>query len=252
MANKKKTTVPENVEETDQSVIDQIDPKLLDDARKNMRKQLTEKFGEWITVYDEDATDDDITAARKEFEDELAKYTALKFKMADADKAVEMAEFIRDWNANYNHWEKGAWRGVVQLDRVMTETIQQLKENNADFEIDYQTLMFLYKSMQNPNGFGIESAKRMAELEHYDVVSGKVIEGHEDEMTYSKVVEAIFKNTNFLQLADKMLKLRQERINLAAAGIKYDFKISELEEFANMYEAWVVTGHQQDNTSNMN
>ena len=251
MANKKKTTVPENIEETDQEVVDQIDPKLLEEARKNMRQQLTEKFGQWITVHEEDATDDDIATARKEFEEEVGKYTALKYKMADADKSVEMAEFIRDWNANYNHWEKGAWRGVVQLDRVMADTIKDLNENPADFEIDYQTLMFLYKSMQNPNGYGLESAKRMAELEHYDVVSGKVMEGHEDEMTYSKVVEAIFKNTNFLQLVDKMLKLRQERINLAAAGIKYDFKITELEEFADMYEAWVVAGHQQSANPNM-
>lgn len=241
MANKKKTTAPEQVEETAQDVIEGLDPKQLEEARQNMREQLRERFGEWLEIADETATDDDITKARDEFQAEVTKYTEQDYTMADAEEALEMVEFIRNWNAKYNYWEKGAWRGVVQLDRVLGEKAAALRENPGTFDVDYQTLMFLYKSMQNPSGYGLESALQMVELEAYDVETGKVKEGHEHDMTYSKVVAAVFKNTNYLQLVDKMLKIRQERINLAAAGIKFDFKCTELEEFAALHDAWVAS-----------
>jgi hypothetical protein len=236
-------------EESAQDVLDNIDPKKLEEARESLRARMKERFGEWLEVSDETATDDDITAARKEFEDKVAVYTNKQYEMSSADKAIEMVEFIKAWNAKYNHWEKGAWRGVVNLDTVLEKKLEELKsaEESKAFEVDYQTLMFLYKSMQNPNGYGIESAREMAELEQYDVVAGKVKEGHEDDMTYSKVVNAIMKNTTYLQSVDKMLKLYQERINLAAAGIKFTFKITELEEFNTLHEAWVTNNVDHPN-----
>jgi hypothetical protein len=249
MSKKAEKVKEATVEESAQDVLDNIDPKKLEEARESLRARMKERFGEWLEVSDETATDDDITAARKEFEEQVAVYTNKEYEMAEADKAVEMVEFIKSWNAKYNHWEKGAWRGVVNLDSVLEKKLEELKsaEEPKAFEVDYQTLMFLYKSMQNPNGYGIESAREMAELEQYDVVAGKVKEGHEDDMTYSKVVNAIMKNTTYLQSVDKMLKLYQERVNLAAAGIKFTFKITELEEFNTLHEAWVTNNVDHPN-----
>jgi hypothetical protein len=55
------------------------------------------------------------------------------------------------------------------------------------------------------------------------------------------------KNTTYLQSVDKMLKLYQERVNLAAAGIKFTFKITELEEFNTLHEAWVTNNVDHPN-----
>jgi hypothetical protein len=44
-----------------------------------------------------------------------------------------------------------------------------------------------------------------------------------------------------------MLKLYQERVNLAAAGIKFTFKITELEEFNTLHEAWVTNNVDHPN-----
>jgi hypothetical protein len=43
-----------------------------------------------------------------------------------------------------------------------------------------------------------------------------------------------------------MLKLYQERINIAAAGIKFNFKITELEEFKQLHDVWVTDGIPSD------
>ena len=43
-----------------------------------------------------------------------------------------------------------------------------------------------------------------------------------------------------LENVDKMLKLYRERMNIAAAGVKFDFKITDLEEFVQFHDTWLV------------
>lgn len=248
MTKKKDTKPVEQVQETqEENQPFGMDPKQLEHARKNLRTQLRERFDKWMTVSDDDATDDDITAAREAFEAEVQKYTNQEYPLADPDNAVAMLEMLIDWNKKHNHWDKGSWRGVIMLDKVLNKALEDIKgaEDKKGLAVDYQTLMFLFKSLQNPNGYGLESAKEMAELEVYDVELGKVKEGHEDDMTFNKIVKAVLKQTNYLQTVDQMLKLLQERVNLAAAGIKVEFKCTELEEFKELHDTWVVTPEGQ-------
>ena len=205
---------------------------------EKFRNDLREKFGKWLNVYDEEATKEDIDKAKAEFDEEVAKYANKTYVIMDHD-ALAFAELLRKWNATMNHWEKGTWKGMLMFDKVISEAIEKYEADaTLPFEVDYATLMYLYQTMSNPAGVGLESARAMAELEGFDL---EKVEKKDDEnfVTYSHILQNILEIIRQLSNIDKKLKLMRERINIATAGIKFDFKITELEEFIELHDAFV-------------
>lgn len=205
---------------------------------EKFRNDLREKFGKWLNVYDEEATKDDIDKAKTEFDEEVAKYANKTYVIMDHD-ALAFAELLKKWNATLNHWEKGTWKGMLMFDKVISEAIEKYKADaTLPFEVDYATLMYLYQTMSNPAGVGLESARAMAELEGFDI---EKVEKKDDEnfVTYSHILQNILEIIRQLSNIDKKLKLMRERINIATAGIKFDFKITELEEFIELHDAFI-------------
>lgn len=208
-------------------------------ARITVRQEFNKKFSKWAEIDPVDATDDDIAAAKKDFEDCVDENKNKMYLIASHDDglALKTAEFLQNWNKEFNTWENGAWRGIIQFDRVITKIIDELKtDTNKDFEIDYSTLIFLYQSMGTPKGSGIVSARKMAEFENYNEETGKVFEEN-IPVTYSGVLEKIQLAVKGLSNIDKKLTILKERVNLAYAGLKMNLKISELEEFLEFHEA---------------
>ena len=227
---KKKTN--ENVDAT------QMTDEQLKKLHEKFRNDLREKFGKWLTVYDEEATKEDIDKAKAEFDEEVAKYANKTYVIAEKD-ALAFAELLKKWNATMNHWEKGTWKGMLMFDKVISEAIEKYKADaTLPFEVDYATLMYLYQTMTNPAGVGLESARAMAELEGFDI---EKVEKKDDEnfITYSHILQNVLEIIRQLANIDKKLKLMRERINIATAGIKFDFKITELEEFIELHDAFI-------------
>ena len=93
------------------------------------------------------------------------------YVIAEKD-ALAFAELLKKWNATMNHWEKGTWKGMLMFDKVISEAIEKYKADaTLPFEVDYATLMYLYQTMSNPAGTGLESARAMAELEGFDPIT---------------------------------------------------------------------------------
>lgn len=208
-------------------------------ARITVRNEFNKKFSKWAEIDPEDATDDDIAAVKKDFEDCVEENKNKTYLIATHEDglALKTAEFLQNWNKEFNTWENGAWRGLIQFDRVITKIIDELKaDTDKDFEIDYSTLIFLYQSMGTPKGSGIVSARKMAEFENYNEETGKVFEEN-IPVTYSGVLEKIQLAVKGLSNIDKKLTILKERVNLAYAGLKMNLKISELEEFIEFHEA---------------
>ena len=222
----------ENVDAT------QMTDEQLKKLHEKFRGDLREKFGKWLTVYDEEATKEDIDKAKAEFDEEVAKYANKNYVIAEKD-ALAFAELLKKWNATMNHWEKGTWKGMLMFDKVISEAIEKYKADaTLPFEVDYATLMYLYQTMTNPAGVGLESARAMAELEGFDL---EKVEKKDDEnfVTYSHILQNVLEIIRQLANIDKKLKLMRERINIATAGIKFDFKITELEEFIELHDAFI-------------
>ena len=222
----------ENVDAT------QMTDEQLKKLHEKFRNDLREKFDKWLTVYDEEATKEDVDKAKAEFDEEVAKYANKTYVIAEKD-ALAFAELLKKWNTTMNHWEKGTWKGMLMFDKVISEAIEKYKADaTLPFEVDYATLMYLYQTMSNPAGVGIESARAMAELEGFDI---EKVEKKDDEnfITYSHILQNVLEIIRQLANIDKKLKLMRERINIATAGIKFDFKITELEEFIELHDAFI-------------
>ena len=222
----------ENVDAT------QMTDEQLKKLHEKFRNDLREKFGKWLTVYDEEATKEDVDKAKAEFDEEVAKYANKTYVIAEKD-ALAFAELLKKWNTTMNHWEKGTWKGMLMFDKVISEAIEKYKADaTLPFEVDYATLMYLYQTMTNPAGVGLESARAMAELEGFDI---EKVEKKDDEnfITYSHILQNVLEIIRQLANIDKKLKLMRERINIATAGIKFDFKITELEEFIELHDAFI-------------
>ena len=222
----------ENVDAT------QMTDEQLKKLHEKFRNDLREKFGKWLSVYDEEATKEDVDKAKAEFDEEVAKYANKTYVIAEKD-ALAFAELLKKWNTTMNHWEKGTWKGMLMFDKVISEAIEKYKADaTLPFEVDYATLMYLYQTMTNPAGVGLESARAMAELEGFDI---EKVEKKDDEnfITYSHILQNVLEIIRQLTNIDKKLKLMRERINIATAGIKFDFKITELEEFIELHDAFI-------------
>lgn len=222
----------ENVDAT------QMTDEQLKKLHEKFRNDLREKFDKWLTVYDEEATKEDVDKAKAEFDEEVAKYANKTYVIAEKD-ALAFAELLKKWNTTMNHWEKGTWKGMLMFDKVISEAIEKYKADaTLPFEVDYATLMYLYQTMSNPAGVGLESARAMAELEGFDI---EKVEKKDDEnfITYSHILQNVLEIIRQLANIDKKLKLMRERINIATAGIKFDFKITELEEFIELHDAFI-------------
>lgn len=222
----------ENVDAT------QMTDEQLKKLHEKFRNDLREKFGKWLTVYNEEATKEDVDKAKAEFDEEVAKYANKTYVIAEKD-ALAFAELLKKWNTTMNHWEKGTWKGMLMFDKVISEAIEKYKADaTLPFEVDYATLMYLYQTMSNPAGVGLESARAMAELEGFDL---EKVEKKDDEnfVTYSHILQNVLEIIRQLANIDKKLKLMRERINIATAGIKFDFKITELEEFIELHDAFI-------------
>ena len=222
----------ENVDAT------QMTDEQLKKLHEKFRNDLREKFDKWLTVYDEEATKEDVDKAKAEFDEEVAKYANKTYVIAEKD-ALAFAELLKKWNTTMNHWEKGTWKGMLMFDKVISEAIEKYKADaTLPFEVDYATIMYLYQTMSNPAGIGLESARAMAELEGFDI---EKVEKKDDEnfITYSHILQNVLEIIRQLANIDKKLKLMRERINIATAGIKFDFKITELEEFIELHDAFI-------------
>ena len=216
----------------------QMSDEQLKKLHEKFRNDLREKFDKWLTVYDEEATKEDVDKAKAEFDEEVAKYANKTYVIAEKD-ALAFAELLKKWNATMNHWEKGTWKGMLIFDKVFSEAIEKYKADaTLPFEVDYATLMYLYQTMSNPAGVGLESARAMAELEGFDI---EKVEKKDDEnfITYSHILQNVLEIIRQLANIDKKLKLMRERINIATAGIKFDFKITELEEFIELHDSFI-------------
>lgn len=217
-----------------------MSPEELAETRKNMREAMRERFGKWMEIDDEDATDADIEAAKADFDAKVKEWTMKQFPMFEAEHALEALKLLKKWNETSCHWERDVWRGVILFDEIVSREIERIEKEGSTDELsfDYQTLMFLYHTMSTPKGAGIESAKLMVELEKFDLTTNTVEK--DAVVTYSSILQKIVTHTNMLQLVDKMLNLYRERVTIAAAGIKCNFKITEVEEFKELHDAWVI------------
>ncbi len=109
-------------------------------------------------------TDEDVEAAKKEFEDRtLALQQKSDYLVADKDNALRVAKFIRNFIAN-GFWTQRYFVGVINFIDYIDEFIKECEKEAKDLVMEYGPLQFCYLMFENYAGFGYDAAKKMAEM----------------------------------------------------------------------------------------
>lgn len=238
----KETKVTETVQNTEEMVNTGV-PEFTEDqkeyARMTVRTEFNKNFDKWAHIEDDNATDDDIAAAKADYEAAIKETQERTYVIAKAEGncAIRTVELLIEWNNKMNPWSNGEWRGVVAFETYMQERLAELKSGkSSDLVIDYSTLCFLYNNMNRIYGVGYGNAQLMAKFENFDFEKNEVRE-EEYPVTYSGILEKINTEVNMLSNIDKKLTILRERLNLAYAGLKMTLKVSDLEEFIEFADA---------------
>lgn len=109
-------------------------------------------------------TDEEKAQAKKDFEDRV---NALKNKhdylIADSANALRVAKFIKNFVEN-GFWTQRYFVGVINFTELITKFIDDCEKEPRDLVMEYGPLQFCMLMFENYAGFGLESAKKMAEM----------------------------------------------------------------------------------------
>jgi hypothetical protein len=168
----------------------------------NNVKDLETKLTEVLGNNSNKPTDEEVEAAKKEYEDRAAAVLEKFWEVGEQKDSQVILDYIEHYNNNRILWTQTGWMGVIKMNEVIIETQNTLKlEPNTQLAFGYQPLEFLFYAFKNSGGIGLQAAKDFEE---------------ENEI-YAKVFDAIgytlaearkeFKEIQFLQ--DKYAAMAQ-------------------------------------------
>ena len=184
------------------------------EAEEKQRAALIKEYNQNNTtsqiIDDVIPTQDDIIQYQKDFEDAYQKLTEKTYCIADKESSLRVAKFLKDWNTNKVQWRKDLWKGVIKFNEVISNIISDLENEPKDLIIDYAALSYLYMTMMEPTGIGLESAKEMETI----------------DAEYSAILEAIGTNVDMFEQYRQYIDLLQRRWGFACQGYKLDILIN--------------------------
>lgn len=109
-------------------------------------------------------TDEEIADAKKEFEDRTKALQDKKdYLIADAANSLRVAKFLKNFIEN-GFWTQRFFVGVINFSDFINKFIEETEKEPKDLMLDYGPMQFAYLMFENYAGFGLESAKKFAEM----------------------------------------------------------------------------------------
>lgn len=143
--------------------------KAVDEAaqREQMRRATIKEFNANNTDLYIDAdkipTEDDVNAAKKDFEDAVKEVQSREYLIADAENSVRVAKFIKDYLKDC-FWVKEYFKGVINLNAHLDDFLASVEaEGPKDLVMSYAPMQFTFQILDNYAGRGLEDAKAFAE-----------------------------------------------------------------------------------------
>lgn len=186
------------------------------------RAQLIEQYNKENAgvsrLENEPATEDDVNAAKKAYEDAQTAFNSQTYVIADKPNALRVAKFLKNWNEKYAVWEKDQWVGVVKFDSLIADYIGKLEAEETDLVVDYNTLIYLDVLMMRPAGRGLESAEEMESMNE----------------EYNKILECVDDRKNEVFEQQRKIRQLQDVWGAATCGFKIHYltedEIAEYEQ----------------------
>lgn len=169
----------------------------------NNVQELDEKLAEAINNNENKPTDEEVEAAKEEFEKTSSEFATKLWLIGEKEDSQSNLDYIEHYIQNRVFWTQTGWMGVIKMQEVIEETQNTLKlEPDAHLALGYQALEFMFYSFQNAGGVGFQSAK--------DFES-------ENEI-YAKVFDAIGKRIAEARTELKEIQFLQDKYAAMAQG----------------------------------
>lgn len=212
--------------------------------RGTIIKNFNDIYKDVAVMKEEEPTDEWKAKAKEDYDNAVKDFQEAKYTIYEGPKSIELAKWLKEWNAKYNHWEKASWKGVIAFDDLMGKLIEDLeKEKEAGNEpkeltLDYAPMLFIFGSMMRPAGVGLEDAKVMEALETIVDTDLDSEEGQDEtsQLTYTNILEWVGRKVDGLQAVQAKIAAYQERWSMAETGFAFDFCSNELEDFVKFIQ----------------
>lgn len=210
------------------------------DVRVDFVEQFNKDYSEYAELIDETKCSQEYQdECKKDFEDLIKDFNGESFEIAEKENALETAKFLKEWNEKCVHWEHESWKGVILFDEVISKAIEDIEKGDKDnLYVDYGALVYLYGSMNQVQGVGLESAKLMQVLETDNRSEEEKKEDKVEPVTFSNILNNLSKQIERIKLIDAKMNVYQTRWSMACNGFKMNLKIKDLEEFGKLYSLW--------------
>lgn len=121
------------------------------------KKQLEEELSKAIKDNKNKPTEEEVKAAGEDFEKTAKAFPLKMWALGEPKDARLYCDYLNHYVRNRLFWTKNGWMGVVKLVEEL-EAASNLLNGKNSLELGYQALEFVYYSLMNPGGVGLQSA----------------------------------------------------------------------------------------------
>lgn len=152
---------------------------------------------------DNKPSDAEVEAAQAAYDAEAKDFNIRSWDIGEADRAQVLIDYLNHYMTNRMMWSKNGWMGVLKMDEELKDAEQFIKMNpGSPVKLGYQALEFMFYSLQNPGGVGLQAAKDFAA----------------DEEIYAEVFDSVGKNIELARADLKNIQLLQDQYAAMAQG----------------------------------
>ena len=169
----------------------------------NSRKELDEKLAKAIEDTKNKPTDEEVEEAKKKFEKESKNFDINFWDIGELEDAQVFLDYFQQFVINRLFWNQNGWMGVIKMNEELNEAENFIKGNpNAHFKLGYQALEFMFYSLQNPGGVGLQTA----------------LDFEEENKIYAKLFDVVSKQVEIARKELKEVQLLQDQYAAMAQG----------------------------------
>jgi hypothetical protein len=121
--------------------------------KEDLERELAKAIGEGKNK----PSQEEVDAAGKELEEASKAFPLTMWAIGEPKDARLYCDYLNHYVRNRLFWTKNGWMGVVKLVEELQAASNLLNGKNS-LEVGYQALEFIYYSLMNPGGIGLQSA----------------------------------------------------------------------------------------------
>ena len=159
---------------------------------------------------------EEIEQAKVDLDTAVQAFSVKSWNIGKTEDAVQFINYLQGFIRNRIFWTKNGWMGVIKIQEELQDSEKFVYDNpgKTPMKLGYQAIEFMFYSLQNPGGVGLQSAQ--------DFES-------ENEI-YSKVFDSIGTCVTDARNELKTIQLLQDKYAAMQQGFYLEFEPADDEE----------------------